>query len=236
MRQFRPLAFVLLVVFAFGAVVAASASARKATPEVTPVAGFTDKSGASNFAGAGVFGTNTVACASSTSIGTYQTTHLGTFKVLFEKCLLNKLGLFLCTGLNTGEATSSIVTTGTFHLRYREEGNGTKSVIAFLIKVVHFTCVKEATKILVEVRGCAAGEITPVNTEVKVGEHYTMDMKKSATATRNEITRIENEAGTGLETCQLETHEEGGAAGFQQSAEETKDEIFPLVVPTTIVA
>src|SRR6202051_2051826 len=226
MKQFRPLGLVLLVVFAFGAVVAASASARKATPEILPIAGFTDKSGESTLASPGLFlTTNTVKCTNSVSTGAFQTSLLGTFDVLFEKCLLNSaLGLFLCTGLGDTANSSSILVLGTFHLRYREL-TGTKTVVAFLIKVVHFACVRSTETRLILVRGCAAGEITPVNKKIELPTPFVMDMKKASEASHNEITKIADETGTTLETCKLESSEDPGTT-WEQSAELTKDEIF----------
>jgi hypothetical protein len=238
MKQFRPLGLVLLVVFAFGAVVAASASARKATPEILPIAGFTDKSGPSALASPGLFGsTNTVACAKSVSTGAFQTSLLGTFDVLFEKCLLSSiLGLFLCTGLGDTANSSSILVLGTFHLRYRELGTSAKTVVAFLIKVVHFACVRGEETRLVLVRGCAAGEITPVNTPIKLPTPFVMKMtKEAAHESHNEITKIASETGTTLETCKLESSEDPGTT-WEQSAEATEDEIFPKSSPAEIMA
>src|ERR1700692_581949 len=226
MKQFRPLGLVLLVVFAFGAVVAASASARtKATPEILTIAGFTDKSGESALASPGLFRTNTVKCSNSVSTGAFQTSLLGTFDVLFEKCLLESIiGLFLCTGLGDTANSSSILVLGTFHLRYREL-TGTKTVVAFLIKVVHFACVRSTETRLILVRGCAAGEITPVNKKIELPTPFVMDMKKASEASHNEITKIADETGTTLETCKLESSEDPGTT-WEQSAELTKDEIF----------
>src|ERR1700692_1958290 len=237
MKQFRPLGLVLLVVFAFGAVVAASASARKATPEILPIAGFTDKSGESTLASPGLFlTTNTVKCTNSVSTGAFQTSLLGTFDVLFEKCLLNSaLGLFLCTGLGDTANSSSILVLGTFHLRYREL-TGTKTVVAFLIKVVHFKCIRSTEEKLILVRGGAAGEITPVNKSIALPTPFVMEMSKaSGRPEHNEITKIASETGTTLETCILESSEDPGTT-WEQSSEETKDEIFPKSATAEIMA
>jgi len=237
MKLFRPLGLVLLVVFAFGAVVAASASARLATPGILPIAGFTDKSGPSALASPGLFGsTNTVACASSVSTGAFQTSLLGTFDVLFQKCLLSTiLGLFLCTGLGDTANSSSILVLGTFHLRYREL-TGTKTVVAFLIKVVHFACVRSTETRLILVRGCAAGEITPVNKSIALPTPFVMNMTKvSKEESHNTITKIADETGTTLTTCILESSEDPGTT-WEQSAEATEDEIFPKSATAEIMA
>jgi len=222
MRQFRLLVFVSLGVVVFGAVTAVSASARKNIPGIVPIVLFPDKSGVSKFVSSVGLSGAVIECASSTSTGGFETSLLGTFDVLFLKCLVNVLAkLFLCTGLSD-TVTSSVLVLGTFHLRYRE-ATGTKSVVAFLIIPAHFTCKEGTTEKLIEVMGCAAGEITPVNKSVVTGEHFTMEMKKSSTASRNEITKIVKESGSGEETCQLESKEGTGAFGV--SAEETTDEI-----------
>ncbi len=239
MKQFRPLIVALLAVFALGAVMAAGASARKATPEILPVGGFTDKSGETVFSGKGVLGTSNIKCVSSTSHGGFTNSLLGTFDNLYEKCLVNEpiVGLLLCTGLNDTAGSSSILALGTFHLRYRETGTSTKSVLAFLIVPVHFTCVGGGQEVLAEVHGCVAGEVTPVNTPITLTgspNHFTLILKKSSTATRNEITKIANEAGTALETCQLEAKQGSGA--FEQSAQEQTDEIFPTSTTSEIMA
>jgi len=83
------------------------------------------------------------------------------------------------------------------------------------------------------VTGCAAGEITPVNKSVASGEHYTVSMTKAAT-TRNEITKIENETGTGEETCQLKAKEGSGA--YEEAAEAMQDEVFPKATTSEIQA
>ena len=214
--------FVLLVVLAFGAVVAASASARKATPGIFPSnVLFTSTSGPSSFGGSGILSSAEVKCTKDEDTGGFLTSLTGTFDVLFLGCLLKILSaLFLCTGSND-KVTSSILVLGSFRLRYREP-TGTKAVVAFLITPVKFTCKEGTTEKAIEVKGCGAGEITPLNTKVKTSEHFTMNMTKAA-ATRNEITKIENEAGTGTETCQLEANESGGT--FKEAAEETSDEI-----------
>jgi len=236
MRQFRPLVFVLLVVLAFGAVVAASASARKATPGITPSnVLFTDKSGVSVFAGGSVVSGSKVECATSESTGGFLTSLTGTFDLLFLGCLVKITSvLYLCTGSND-KVSSSILVLGTFVLRYREPTPSTKTVAAFLITPVKFECVASGSpNKTIEVMGCAAGEVTPVNKAVVTGEHFTVFMTKSASADRNEITKIETETGSTEETCQLLANENGGT--FKEAAEGTTDEIVGNVSSAEIQA
>jgi len=231
MRQFRPLALVLLVVLAFGAVVAASASARKATPGINPPnVLFTDKGGLSIFAASGVLSGAEFKCAKNESTGGFLTSLRGTFDLLFLECLIKVLSaLYLCTGSND-KVTSSILVLGSFELRYREP-TGTRTVAAFLITPVKFTCKEGATEKTLEVKGCGAGEITPVNKAVKTGEHFTMFMTKAA-ADRSEITKIANEAGNGEETCQLDASENSGT--FKEAVLATTDEITGNVASAMI--
>jgi hypothetical protein len=195
-----------------------------ATPSISPIGSFSDKSGATKLIGKSVFGGRSeVTCSSSTSTGGLKTALLGTFDMLFSTCLVNEIELLLCTGLSSTQ-TSSILVLGTFHLRYLGPPKKT-AVIAYLIIPVHFSCVGSLVTVLIEVRGCAAGQIGPVNIKVKSSEHFVATLKKVSGTTRNEITKIMNEAGTAEETCALESKE--GTGAFESSAEEMTDEITP---------
>jgi hypothetical protein len=234
MRWFRPLVVVLLGVFVFGGVVAVGASARKATPEILPVGGFTDKSGEVEYAAQVLFGESTFTCASTTSHGGFTTSRLGTFDILIENCLSELLGS--CTGLGDTAGSSSILVLGTFHLRYRETGTSTKSVIAYLLIPVHYTCTG-LMESLIEWRGCLAGEVTPVNSSITLTgspNHFTMTANKTPETTRNEITKIANEAGTALETCALEAKEDSSA--FGRLAVQASDEVFPTSSTSEIMS
>jgi hypothetical protein len=204
-----------------------------ATPSISPIGSFSDKSGATKLIGKSVFGGKSeVTCSSSTSTGGSKTALLGTFDMLFSTCLVNEIELLLCTGLSSTQ-TSSILVLGTFHLRYLGPPKKT-AVIAYLIIPVHFSCVGSLATILIEVRGCAAGQITPTNTPVKLPSFYTNTLKRNGTTTENEITVIENEAGTGTERCALESHE--GTGAYASSAETITDDIYPLTATSEIVA
>jgi hypothetical protein len=236
MRRFKPLILVLFAVFAVGAVVTASAFAARGekTPEINPIGLFTDQSVGVEPAliGKGIFkGTSEVKCKDAPSTGGFQTSLLGTFKVLFLGCLVSEVLLLLCTGLSATQ-TSAIETTGTFHLRYLNSEKK-KAVIAYLIIPVHFTCASGETKVLIEVKGCAAGEVGPTGTPIKLPSFFQNTLKKVAGTTRNAITKIENEAGTGEETCALESHE--GTGAYASSAEEITDDIYPNSTESEII-
>jgi hypothetical protein len=237
MRRFRPLVLVLFAVFALGAVVAASAFAARGekTPEIRPIGLFTDNSAPGTepaLIGKGIFkSTSEVICKDAPSTGGFQTSLLGTFKVLFLGCLVSEVLLLLCTGLSATQ-TSAIETVGTFHLRYLNSEKKV-AVIAYLIQPVHFTCVNGSTKILIEVRGCAAGPVGPINTVVRLPNFLQNTLKKVTGTQRNEVTRIENEAGNNEETCELESHE--GTGSYAVSAETITDNIYPLSEEAEII-
>jgi hypothetical protein len=235
MRRLKPLVLVLFAVFAVGAVMAASAFA-KATPEITPIGLFTDNTAPGTepaLVGKGIFKKEAaVVCKDAPSTGGFQTSHLGTFDVLFLGCLVDEIELLLCTGLNDTQK-SSILVLGTFHLRYQGPPH-TTAVIAYLIIPVHFSCVGSLTTILIEVRGCAAGPVGPTNTEIKLPSFYQNTLKKVASAPENEPSVIENEAGTGTERCALESHE--GTGAYSSSAETLVDNIYPLTATSEIIA
>jgi hypothetical protein len=236
MSRFKPLVLVLVAVFALGAVVAASASARGTdTPEITPIGSFTDNLAPGTTAalvGKGIFrAVSEVVCTSAPSTGSFQTSLLGAFKVLFRGCLVSEVLLLLCKGSTATEA-SAIETTGTFHLRYLNSAKKV-AVIAYLIVPVKFTCVNGETKVEIETRGCAAGEVGPINTEIRLPNFLQNTLKKVARTTRNEITKIENEAGNGEETCALESKE--GTKSFESAAETITDNIYPLTATSEII-
>jgi hypothetical protein len=237
MGRFKPLVLVLFAVFALGAVVAGSAFARGTdTPEINPIGLFTDEIAPGSeqpvLVGKGIFkAVGEVKCKDAPSTGGFQTSLLGTFDVLFLGCLVSEVVLLLCTGLNDTQE-SSILVLGTFHLRYLNSEKKT-AVIAYLIIPVHFTCVNGSTKILVEVKGCAAGEVGPINKTIVLPEFFQNTLKKVAGTTRNTITRIENEAGNGEEECALESHE--GTGAYASAAETLVDNIYPLTTTSEII-
>jgi hypothetical protein len=233
MRQKRSFGVVLLAVFVLGAVVAASAFA-KATPEITPIGLFTDNSAPGTepaLVGADIFkGEAAEKCKTAPSTGGFKTSLLGTFDILFLGCLVDEVELLLCTGLSDAQK-SSILLLGTFHLRYL--GNPkTTAVIAYLFIPVHFSCVGSLATELFELRGCAAGTIGPINTDIILPSFYQSTLK--TVKTTNAISVIENEAGTGTERCALESHE--GTGAYASAALEMTDNIYPLTAKSEIIA
>jgi len=240
MRRFKPLIVAVFAVFALGAVVAASAFAARGekTPEINPIGSFTDATATGTtpkFIGKGLLGTSEIECfKGAESTGGFQTSLLGTFDILFKECLVDEpiVGLLLCTGSNDTANSSSILVLGTFHLRYLSSAK-TKAALLYLVIPVKFTCVKESTTAEIEVKGCAGGEIGPINTVITLPRFFQNTLKKVSGTTRNEITKFENEAGTGEESCELEANENKGT--FTESAEEATGNIYPTSATSEII-
>jgi len=182
MKRVKWLGLVSVIVFAVSAIGAATASA--ALPEFlgTLPNKFSTAGGAASFSGHGL---TTVKCTSSkgtTSGNEVTAAKLGKFDELFEGCTASVAGITVkCVG--TGDATGTILASGTFTLGYEL---GTKNPVSALgLSAVNFTCAS----IKSEVKGCFAGKSSPSNSLQKTGkivgtgspiEDYTND--SSATA------------------------------------------------------
>jgi hypothetical protein len=233
MRRKRSFGLALLAIFVLGAVVAASAFAARGekTPEISPIGLFTDQVvGEPELVGKGIFSAEAgLRCKDALSTGGFQTSLLGTFDILFLGCLIKEVILLLCTGL-TATQESTELWAGTFHLRYLNREKKT-AVIVYLFIPVHFTCKSGETKILIELKGCLAGEIGPINTKIELPQFYQNTFKRVRTL--NTITKIENEAGNGEETCALESHE--GTGAYAAAALTMVEDIYPLTKTSEII-
>lgn len=209
MQRFKVVGLALMAVLALTALAAASASAAK--PEFTPAsnsgtstggkAKFTEKSGIA-----------AVECTSSSGTNKLTNPKGGTFSETFKGCTALLSGK--CTGL-TNSTAGEITVAGTFDLRYiKKESN--KTALAFLIDPVHFECEKTVT--LISVKGCVAGEITPINTKTKT---FSVALKQSSGV--EEIKEILNEAGTASESCVLKSEKNGEAE--KEAGQENTDTI-----------
>jgi hypothetical protein len=221
MQRFRILGLAFLALLVLGSIVSATA-ASAATLEMLPEASEANpikfdkvKSGAGALQIKGK--AEIIKCASDTGTAEATSKRLGTFDILFEKCLVSTgFGLFLCTGLEDKENSSSILVKGTFHLR-RLTKDLKHILVSFLPKEVHFTCVG-IISILFRVRGCVLGLITPVGKKTKT---YTITLAQKEGV--NEFTEVLNDAETATEKCILEASENTGA--FTQAGEETTEEV-----------
>jgi hypothetical protein len=220
MKRFRLLGLAFLALLALCSVVSATASAEelRMLPEGTSTnpLKFKDKSGAGKFEIKG--GAAAFECKKDTSTGAFTSKRLGTFDILFEECLAKSiLGLLLCTGLGDKEKSSSILALGEFHLRRLLNNEPKHIVVFFLLKEVHLTC-EGAVNVLIRVKGCAAGLITPVGTLTK-----TAKVTFTQTGGVNTITEADNDAETGMEKCILLGSE--GTGEFKQMGLEATEEL-----------
>ena len=165
MKRIRLLGLALMVVFALGALAAATASAAEPTkilPEPTaakPVT-YTAKSGETRLLTVG--GTE-IKCKKDTSDGSFTTPNFGDFDVLFTECK----GPLGSTCTSTGAPKGLIEIKGEVHyLLALEMINATETklvaALVFLIEEVHFTCEAAGVKTLAIVEGCIAARAEPL--------------------------------------------------------------------------
>jgi len=141
-----------------------------------------------------------IKCKSDTGSSTFIGKRRGSFDVLFEKCTTAG-GIVACTGL-VDKTSGSILVKGFFDLRRPAGSPGSGARIAYLPTETHFNC---GSSVLILVKGCAVGTITPLNSKTKTGESV-IKQKEG----KDEETTIENEAETGTEACALKAQENGG--------------------------
>jgi hypothetical protein len=210
MNRPKEVATSLIVVVALAAFAATSASAAK--PEFSPLSGnsSTSAGGKAKFTEKG--GIAAVECTSSSGSRTVTGAKGGTFSETFKGCTALLSGK--CTGL-TNSTAGEITVAGTFALRYIKKESD-KTALAFLIEPVHFECEKTVT--LISVKGCVAGEITPINTKTKT---FSVALKQSGGV--ETIKEILNEAGTASESCVLKAEKNGEAE--KEAGQENTDTI-----------
>ncbi|HTA34764.1 MAG TPA: hypothetical protein VK721_15185 [Solirubrobacteraceae bacterium] len=215
MKRFNVVAMAVMAVLAMGALTATTAFA--AVPEFSPATNkgtstnknktkFTEKSGIAAVECTGSEGTSAI---ESAKLGKFEETYTGCTALLSGKC----------TGLNVKDTTAGHITVeGEFHLRFlkNKENEKTSAALIFLIPQTHFEC--EKTVVLILVHGCVAGAVTPLSTKTKL---FTVELKQTGGV--EVIKEVENEAGTGNETCVLKSEKNGEAE--KEAGQEQKDEI-----------
>lgn len=161
MQHFRILGMALMVVFALGAVVSATASAEVVIlPLLTAEEKWTGVSGLGTLEvlPGGIF--HQIVCTKDKTEGTFEAKKpLGLFHITLEGC---KNSGSACTGL--GDASGVILLLGTFHLVFDKLGAGVELGVGmlFLLESVHLTCFS-----LLTVTGQLLCLIKPNNTKVK---------------------------------------------------------------------
>jgi hypothetical protein len=212
MKQIKFLGAAIVAVLALACTLSATASAEMA-PNVLPLGTETNPLTGTSSSAVSTFGNGLLKVESKKSEGTFSGTSekLGTFDALFleSKDTLGRT----CTGLNDTTA-GSILALGTFHIRdYKNAANELKTAIIFLLSPeVHFEC----GTLLVVVKGCVAGALTPEST---LSTSLTATLAKNGSLNDNIIVKVENEALTGEENCELLSKTDEGA--FELSAEVT---------------
>jgi hypothetical protein len=207
MQRLKLLGLALIAVFALGAAVASVASAESAGIKLLPDTG---EAAGSTFSVKGKAGErplfetaagNKVECEKLAGNGTAVTDPLGTVTLEFQGCE-EPATKFKCTGL-ADTTTGNITFPAEYHFRYLlpETNKGVQLLI--LIEHVHFSCTALA---LILVSGCVGS----MDLENASGSMLQDELVKSflvlflqSPKGKQEITSVDNEADTAMETCEL---------------------------------
>ncbi len=154
-----------------------------------------------------------IKCSSSATTGELHKPALGEFKTEFSGCEIGA-GV-LCT--RSGSGGGVIVMEDNLALVYDVLTPSVGVAVALMPKTFTFACASGREKF--EVKGCALGLITPINTKVKTSESYSTHFEQEKGA--NKEVEYFNEAGTGKVECKLLTSENGG--GFLQTGLELRE-------------
>ena len=216
MQRLKLLGLALVAVFALSAAVTAVASAEVSfLPEgsVAEPVKFKATSGLSTLE---ELNKQAVICNSDKGTGEVTSKTLGHFVVEFAECHATIGGTAVpCADLSQKEDAVGIINVeGEFHLRMGLTGQPL-GIVAFLVNPdVHFLC----SIALFVVLGCAAGEITPLESLVN-----TVKVELFQKAGENEILSIDNEAETAMEECTLLVKK--GTGTEETAGEETHEEL-----------
>jgi hypothetical protein len=196
MKQIKFLGAAIVALLALACTLSATASAEMA-PNVLPLGTEANPLTGTSSSATSTFGNGLLKVESKKSEGTFSGTSekLGTFDALIleSKDTLGRT----CTGLNDTTA-GSILALGTFHIRaYKNAANELKTAVLFLLSPeVHFEC----GTLLIIWKGCLAGALTP---ESVLSTSLTATLAKNGSLNDNIIVKVENEALTGEENCEL---------------------------------
>lgn len=214
MKQIKLLGLALMAILALTGIISATSATAEELPNILPAGTAAEPVLATSSSGVSTFGNGILKLTSQKSKGTLDSTStkLGTFKVAFEETE-DEIAR-TCTGV--GDAAGVVLVEGTFHIRdFKEKGTLLTAAI-FLLNEVHFTCENAVSKVLLLVRGCVAGALTPENTLTNT---LTVTLAKNGGLNDNLIITVLNEANTAEEPCQLLSSENEGA--FVLSNEKT---------------
>lgn len=142
-----------------------------------------------------------VRCTSAEGVGEVTSERLGHFKIAFKGCEEPTLKV-KCSDLSHTDAEAIVTLEGEFHLRTGLAGQPL-GIVAFLISPdVHFLC----SIILFLKLGCLAAEATRLNELVTSGSGSLKE-----TAGENQISSIDNNAESGMESCVVQFKQGSGA-------------------------
>jgi hypothetical protein len=214
-KRIKLLGIAIIAMLSLTAITAATASAEK-QPNILPAGTGAAPLTFNSSGGTSIFGNGLLKLTSpkSTGSGAGNEEKLGTFDILFEG-VKDALGR-TCTGLfnsstKEGDLTEgSVLAKGTFHIRDYKLGAELRVTQIALLREVHFSC----GTLLVVVRGCVAGDLTPKEGLTK---ELTVTLKKEGAD--NTIIKVLNEANTAEENCELSSSTDEKA--FELSSEET---------------
>jgi hypothetical protein len=222
-RRVTVLVSCLVAAFAVSAVVAAISSATMVLPVFSGTA--TSGTGSSTTAKLTVKGGASVTCTASSDSLTFNSgsRDLGPGSLSFTTC---SQGGEECHSL--GGSGNSISVTGEWHLVLFVKGGVDGHYFLFLLPSfgVHLECPAAAVKLLL-VTGDVLGSITQ-----KSGSTTEFTVKVSSTATAQEFSEFENEAGTAVK-AKLETVQEGTGAA-KESLENAEAGVLKFSTATAI--
>jgi hypothetical protein len=206
-RTVTILALCLIAAIAAAAAIAATSSAAMVLPVFSGTSA--NPTGSSSITRLSIKGGVSVSCeADSYSLAFTSSRHLGDATLTFTTC---GQGGEECH--NLGNTENVIQITGEWHLVLFVKGGVDGHYFLFLIPSfgVHIECPAAAVKLLV-VTGSVLGSITQ-----KTGSTTEFSVKVSSTATAQEFSEFENEAGTAVK-AKLETVQEGVGAAKESFA------------------
>jgi hypothetical protein len=217
-RKVTVLAMCLMAAFAVSAVVSAISSASMVLPAFTGTA--TTGTGSSGEGALTIEGGATIKCKSSgsDSLTVESNRHLGAGTITFSTCTQ---GGEPCRSL--GDASGTILTTGTWHLVLATRSSLDVHLFLFLLTELHIECPGAAVKLLL-VTGTVAGLLTQ-----KTGSKTAFELSIGTVGGAGkvqEFSEYENEAGTGVKTA-LSVKQEGGAAKKAFEESKTNELVFP---------
>jgi hypothetical protein len=207
MKRITSMGLTVAVLFALGAILAATAVA-VTVPNILPEGTAAEPVTATTTTGETEFGNGFIKITSKTSTGTESrnATKSGAFTNRY-KSVKDTLGS-ACKGMKDTEA-ETVTLSGTFHVRDYKEGTSLRTATIFSLNEYAFDCGSLETKMA----GCVAGALAPENMKTKT---LTITLARNGSLSDNKIITVLKEQNEGNETCQLLA--KMGAGAFELSS------------------